>query len=76
MKLRKNAVLADFLRQAQSCQGEVWFVTEEGDQLNLKSVLSEYLFLSVAISADLIAHGKILLEKSDDKAVIQSYLEG
>ncbi len=75
MKLRKNAALSDFLRLVQTCQGEVWFVTEEGDQLNLKSVLSEYLFLSAAISADLIAHGKLLLEKPEDQAVIQSYLE-
>ncbi len=75
MKLRENAAVSEFLRTVQTCVGEVWFITDEGDQLNLKSVLSEYLFLSAAISSNLIAHGHIQLEKAEDQAVIQCFLE-
>lgn len=75
MRLKKTAALSDFLQQVQTCQGEVWFVTDEGDRLNLKSMLSEFLFLTAAISSSLIEKGQLELEHAEDALLLEMYLE-
>ncbi len=75
MKLKRNISYADFLQEARICKNEIWFVTKEGDQLNLKSVLSEYLFLSAAVSSTLIQNGEIQLKDMNDLPHIAAFLE-
>lgn len=48
MKLKENADLPAFLRQVKKCGGDVFLETQEGDSLNLKSTLSQYIFVSLA----------------------------
>mgnify|MGYP001118793782 CR=1 FL=1 len=43
MKLKSDADTISFLNAVKACAGEVYFVTSEGDRLNLKSILSCYL---------------------------------
>lgn len=44
MKLKENIDYAEFFRTVQKCAGEVLLVTPEGDRLNLKSTLSQFVF--------------------------------
>ncbi len=75
MKLKQNADLPAFLKKVRGCAGEVWFVTQEGDKLNLKSVLSEYLFLSAAISFRLTESGRVAFENQEDAEQVRDFLE-
>ena len=77
MKLKEKANIVALLKAAQTAKGDVWFRTDEGDQLNLKSVLSQYVFIAAATdkSDALLAGGKIICDKKQDYALLQEYLE-
>lgn len=47
MRLNPNANIPAFLQAVQSCEDAVCFVTQEGDILTLKSVLSQFVFTAV-----------------------------
>lgn len=48
MKLKPQADLAAFLDAVGQCRSDVHFNTAEGDSLNLRSVLSQYVFAALA----------------------------
>lgn len=75
MKLKKAVSCAEFLKSAQACRGEVVFETPEGDQLNLKSTLSEYLFLTASLSGKLLEAGSLRFQYPDDQKTLTQYLE-
>ncbi len=76
MQMKEQILLRDFLRDVQKCQGDICFQTRGGDILNLKSKLSEYIFLAAAVSTwDLLSGGEILLANAADRAVLEDYLQ-
>ena len=56
MKVRKNADIIQFLKEVRNCPGGVFFVSDSGDRLDLKSVLSQYIF-SVAVNQEKMREG-------------------
>lgn len=64
MKIKKITDIDAFFKTIDSCSGKVELVTSEGDRLNLKSKLSQYVsfvnFLSISelIDIELIAEDK------------------
>lgn len=74
MKLKENIDYVAFLQKVRGCAGEVYFSTIDGDRLNLKSMLSEYIFISVAMSSDLIRGGVVTCETADDYGQLSDYL--
>ncbi len=77
MRLKEKANIVAFLQDARAARGDVWFQTDEGDQLNLKSVLSQYVFISAAGNEgeSALKNGKIVCEKKQDYQFLQEYLE-
>ena len=65
-----------FLKVLDSCEGEVYLMTRDGDRLNLKSQLSKYLFLVAVNSEDSagLREGVIRCEP-EDAAILQEYLD-
>lgn len=53
MKLTKQLHVERFIEAVGRCKGAVWLTSQDGDQYNLKSYLSQY----VAIGALLSEHG-------------------
>ena len=47
MKLKNNVDIPSFLDAVQKCDYDVLFITGEGDQLSLKSTLSQFVFTAV-----------------------------
>lgn len=43
MRFTKAIEVNDFLKTAESCEGEVWLESPDGDKFVLKSVFSRYL---------------------------------
>ncbi len=54
MKITNISNIEDFFKTIDSCKGKVELVTGEGDRLNLKSKLSQYVSL-----ANIFSNGEI-----------------
>lgn len=74
MWLRTEIDMAEFLNAVQKCSGEVVFTTDEGDRLNLKSTLSQFVLVSVMGEALQNPNWQIELEKPADAVILQKYL--
>ena len=51
MKLFNIKNIEGFFAAVDKCAGQVWLVTDEGDRLNLKSKLSQYISLAEMFSS-------------------------
>ena len=77
MKVQNITQLKTLFHVAYSCKGRVELVTGEGDRLNLKSKLSQYVSM-----ANIFANGEIpeleviAYEKEDTDKLIQFMLDG
>lgn len=73
MKLNPNVNVPSFLKAVLACSGEVYFITPEGDRINLKSTLSQYMF-AAAISERLqYRDAGIFLQKPEDAVLLQDF---
>lgn len=77
MKVQNITDVEGFFKVVDSCKGRVDLVTGEGDRLNLKSKLSQYVSM-----ANIFANGEIpeleviAYEKEDTDKLIQFMLDG
>lgn len=75
MKLIENINLTDFLQVVTTCDGNVWFETNEGDHLNLKSELCKYLFATISTKFDILSNAYIKCDKESDYTLLAAYLK-
>lgn len=75
MKLKPKTNFVDFLKSVQDCKNDVYFNSADGDQLNLKSLLSQYIFTSVKANNKLIKTGEIVCKNEQDYEYLSNYLE-
>lgn len=75
MKLKEMISAVPFLNTVKTCPGEVFFQTPEGDRLNLKSLLSEYIFIGILENPLLWDSGEIYCENEADYALLKEYLK-
>lgn len=52
MKLANIKEVNNFLRTVDECTGDVWLESVDGDKINLKSKLSQYVAISALISCE------------------------
>ncbi len=62
-----NIDVADFIRTLDSCTGDVFLETKEGDVLNLKSKLCQFAGLANIITGAFIAEATIRCSNPDDE---------
>lgn len=74
MKINTHADYSDFIKQVEKCSGDVFFDSNEGDHLNLKSKLSQFLLMSVILGNTDMPGGEIRCEKDADYALLRNYL--
>lgn len=75
MKIKPNINVPAFLQAVQTCTGEVSFVTSEGDILNLKSALSQFIFAAVIAGKLQSLSGRIIVQDLDDAKRLYDYCE-
>lgn len=75
IKFREDVNLIQFLRTVELCDGEVEFYSGQGDILNLKSVLSRYLFAALTGKKNLLAGGWIKCEKLEDRKLLNQFIK-
>ncbi|MGI6052472.1 MAG: hypothetical protein ACOYA9_08305 [Bilifractor sp.] len=64
-KLRKDLNLAELLKDAQKCAHDVYLSTPEGDVLNLKSTLSQYVVVVLADKEEILRASELSCDPSD-----------
>ena len=74
MKLNPNVSIPDFLTAVQECSRDVWFTTPEGDRLNLRSALSQFVFAGVVAGNLENLAGEVLMENPADLPKIRQFL--
>ncbi len=52
MKLKNIKEVNNFLNTVNRCEGDVWLESVDGDKINLKSKLSQYVAISALISCE------------------------
>ena len=57
----------EFLKVLDSCEGEIYLMTRDGDRLNFKSKLSQLVGLTALIEGGKIAEAFIMCEKESDE---------
>lgn len=73
MRLKEAVDVSSFLAATEKCSGDVFFHTHEGDILNVKSLLSRYVVVSVCKPGEL-QKAMIVCTNEDDYAVLSEYL--
>ena len=63
-----NIDVAEFLAVLDTCEGNVFLVTNEGDRLNLKSKLCQLVGLTKLIEGGKIAEASIFCDNKDDES--------
>ena len=58
----------EFLKELDSCKGNVYLVTREGDRLNLRSKLCQLVGLTQLIEGGKIAEAYIVCEDPEDES--------
>lgn len=74
MRLNMNVIMLDFMHAVSQCVGDVFFITPEGDMLNLKSELSKYVFAVIAAQPQKAMAGEVVCKNSSDTARILPYV--
>ena len=74
MKIKNITNPQRFFEVVQQTKGRVELVTSEGDRLNLKSKLCQYILLTQMFKDAVIDDVEILLSEPDDIALLLDYL--
>ena len=77
MKVQNITDIEGFFKVVDECKGKVELVTGEGDRLNLKSKLSQYVSMANIFSNDEIPELEVIAyEKEDIDKLIKFMLDG
>ena len=63
-----NVDVSAFLAVLDTCEGNVFLVTKEGDRLNLRSKLCQLVGLTQLIEGGKIVEASIICENKDDES--------
>lgn len=74
LKLKKGISLPSFLQKVKDCRGDVVFQTNEGDCLNLKSILTSYIFVTLMLSPEVLEEGWVNCKEKEDYTILNEYL--
>lgn len=75
MRLKEGIDVNDFLAAAEKCTGQVFFHTADGSILNLRSMLSHYVLVSILCNKSVLDDSQIVCTQDDDYQLLQNYLE-
>jgi hypothetical protein len=74
MKIRNITNPVEFFQVLNKCKGKVILTTEEGDELNMKSKLCQYIAISKMFSEAKIKELELLVSEPEDLTLLLQYL--
>lgn len=69
MYLKENVDIVRFLTAVKKCSEDVYLETVEGDRLNLKSTLSQYVFVACANGRGFLDKAQIICIEADAESL-------
>ncbi len=75
MKLKEGIEINEFLAAADKCAGQVFFHTADGSILNLRSMLSHYVLVSILCNKSVLEDSKVVCTEDADYQLLKDYLE-
>ncbi len=75
MNLKKDFNMADLMEVARDCTGDVFFHSVEGDIINLKSLLSQYMLASIVCKPGLLVNARVVCTQDEDYARLADFLQ-
>ena len=64
--LKSDIDVIEFLNTVSDCPGDVWFYTAAGDEINLKSELSKYVFLTAVTQPEVLKTSEVKVSMGED----------
>lgn len=74
MKIMNISNVDDFFKVVDSCEGKVELVSKEGDRLNLKSTLTQYVALAKIFSNGYIRELELVVHEANDVKKFMEFL--
>ncbi len=74
LKIKENVDIVSFLDKTKECLGDVFLHTAEGDILNLKSLLSQYILMSILCNPVLLENARVICTDESDYLSLSDYL--
>ena len=74
MKIQNITDVEGFFKVIDSCKGPVELLSPEGDRINLKSKLSQYLSMATMFSNGYINELELVAHEKDDVARLIKYM--
>ena len=74
MKIKNITEPQEFFKVLENCKGTVELVTSEGDRLNLKSKLCQYITLTQMFKDATIEEVELVISEPEDMALLFNYL--
>ena len=74
MKIKNITQPQLFFEMLKRCKGKVELVTSEGDRLNLKSTLCQYIMLTQMFNDAKMGEFELLLSEPEDILLIDEFL--
>ena len=68
-----NIDVQEFLAEIDTCEGDVFLVTDEGDRLNLKSKLCQLVGLQKLIEGGIISNATLVCDNIKDEEILVKY---
>ncbi len=75
MKLKEGIDMSVFMEAAKECTGEIFFHSAEGDIINLKSLISQYVLASIIRRPGLLDDGQIVCTQDEDYQKLADFLQ-
>ena len=73
MKLTNITHVDKFFEVVDECKGKVYLVTDEGDRLNLKSKLTQFVSLAQIFAGAEIPEMELMVSEPEDLAKLMEY---
>lgn len=74
MKLMNISDVDTFFKIVEECQGDVFLASDEGDMINLKSKLSQYLAIADLFTNGYISQLTLVTSHADDSERLLKYM--
>ena len=76
MKVQNITDIEGFFKVVDQCRGRVELITGEGDRLNLKSKLSQYVSMANIFSNGEIPELELIAEEQEDADRLSRFING
>ena len=74
MKIKNIKIQKNFFEILKECEGNIELVTQDGDRLNLKSKLCQYIVMMDIFGNAEIGDIEVFFSQPDDLALVLDYL--